>query len=91
MEKITTKQILRSIGKIYDEAKESGLKNSLFESIKPELKILASYFKSSETQTFFIAIVFARNYAGRLTGLDDLISYIGCNPMTLLVDFLQIL
>lgn len=84
MENITKKKILESIGKVYEQAKDCKLESSFFESIKPELHILSQYFKTSENQTFFIAMVFALNYKGDTVDLNDLIDYFACNPMKIL-------
>lgn len=84
MESITKKQILESIGKVYEQAENCKLENSFFESIKPELNILSQYFKTSDDQTFFIAMVFALNYKGEAVEMNDLIDYFDCNPMKIL-------
>lgn len=84
MKSITKKQILESIGKVYEQSKNCKLENSFFESIKPELHTLSQYFKTSPNQTFFIAMVFALNYKGDTVDLNDLIDYFECNPMKIL-------
>lgn len=84
MESITKKQILESIGKVYEQAKNCKLENSFFENIKVELNTLSQYFKTSENQTFFIAMVFALNYKGEAVEINDLIDYFDCNPMKIL-------
>lgn len=84
MESITKKQILESIGKMYEQSKNCKLENSFFEGIKSELDTLSQYFKTSENQTFFIAMVFALNYKGDTVDLNDLIEYFDCNPMKIL-------
>lgn len=84
MESITKQQILESIGKVYEQSKNCKLENSFFESIKFELHTLSQYFKTSENQTFFIAMVFALNYKGDTVDLNDLIDYFECNPMKIL-------
>lgn len=84
MGSITKKQMLESIGKVYEQSKKCKLENSFFESIKPELNTLSQYFKTSENQTFFIALVFALNYKGDTVNLNDLIDYLDCNPMKIL-------
>src|SRR5690606_35577778 len=84
MENITKKQILKSIGKVYEQAKNCKLENSFFDSIKAEITTLSQYFKTSENQTFFIAMVFALNYKGDAVEMNDLINYFDCNPMKIL-------
>ncbi len=84
MEIITKKQMLESIGKVYEQSKNCKLENSFFERIKSELNTLSQYFKTSDNQTFFIAMVFALNYKGDTVDLNDLIEYFDCNPMKIL-------
>lgn len=84
MESITKKQILESIGKVYEQSKDCKLENSFFDSIKSELHTLSQYFKTTDTQTLFIAMVFALNYRGDTVDLNDLIDYFDCNPMKIL-------
>src|SRR5690606_8690982 len=60
------------------------LENSFFDSIKAEITTLSQYFKTSENQTFFIAMVFALNYKGDAVEMNDLINYFDCNPMKIL-------
>ena len=84
MESNTKQQILESIGKVYEQSKNCKLESSFFESIKSELHTLSQYFKTSENQTFFIAMVFALNYKGDTVDLNDLIDYFECNPMKIL-------
>src|SRR5690606_21659445 len=84
MESITKKQILESIGKVYEQSKDCKLENSFFDSIKSELHTLSQYFKTTDTQTLFIAMVFALNYRGDTVDLNNLIDYFDCNPMKIL-------
>lgn len=84
MERITKKQILTSIGKIYEQAKDCKLEKSFFESIKSELNLLSDYFKTTNNQTFFISTVFAFNYKGDGVDINNLIDYFDCNPMKIL-------
>lgn len=78
------KSILENIGKVYEQAKDCKLENAFFETINEELKVLAKYFKTSENQAFFIAMVFALNYNDDSVSLKDLCQYFNCNPMKLL-------
>lgn len=85
MEHIARKQLLESIGKIYDQAKDCGLEPSIFEKLKTELGVVSNYFNTSADQSFFIALVFTLNYKGNGVDLEDLIHFLKCNPMKLLV------
>lgn len=84
MENITKQRILESIGKIYEEAKNSKLESTFFKAIDNELTTLSQYFKTTKSQTFFISIVFALNYKSGSVSLNDLIDYFDCNPMKVL-------
>ncbi|MCD1119183.1 hypothetical protein [Chryseobacterium turcicum] len=63
METTTKKQILENIGKVYEKAKACHLEESFFKSIEAEIDSLSQYFKTTEVQTFFIAMVFTFNYS----------------------------
>src|SRR5690554_1380031 len=84
MEDITKKEILESIGKVYEQAHDCQLKKSFFESVRSELTLLSKYFETSENQALFLVMVFVLNYKGNTVGLSDLIHYFDCNPMKLL-------
>ncbi|MBW1618534.1 MULTISPECIES: ATP-binding protein [Empedobacter] len=94
METLNKKQILENIGLLYEKAENCKLENSFFESAKDEINLLQRYFKLSESQILFIAVIIALNYKGRTVDLNDLIQYFDCNPMRILefsddLDFLQ--
>lgn len=84
MENITKKEILESIGKVYEQAHDCQLDKSFFESVRSELTLLSKYFETSENQALFLVMVFVLNYKGNTVGLSDLIHYFDCNPMKLL-------
>jgi len=77
-------KVLNSIGKIYEESKGCKLEDSFFIKIDNDLSFLSEYFKTTKSQTFFIALVFALNYKGDTVDLNDLIEYFNCNPMKIL-------
>ena len=77
-------KVLNSIGKIYEESKDCKLEGSFFIKVDNELSFLSEYFKTTKSQTFFIALVFALNYKGDTVDLNDLIEYFDCNPMKIL-------
>lgn len=84
MEKISKLQILKNIGKVYEEAKGSKLKDSLFTKIDTELSFLSAYLGTSKRQAFFTSLIFTLNYKGDTVDLNDLISYLKCNPIKIL-------
>ncbi len=84
MEKNIKQKILGSIGKVYDEANDCRLEDQFLVKIEKELSFLAAYFRTTKSQAFFIALVFALNYKGDAVDLNDLIDYLDCNPMTIL-------
>lgn len=84
MEKNIKLKVLNFIGKIYEESKDCKLANSFFIKTDNELSFLSAYFKTTKSQTFFIALVFALNYKGNSVDLNDLIEYFDCNPMKIL-------
>ena len=77
-------KVLNSIGKIYEESKGCNLESSFFIKVDNELSFLSEYFRTTKSQTFFIALVFALNYKGDTVDLNDLIEYFNCNPMKIL-------
>lgn len=84
MKTITKQIILKSIGKVYEEAEKCKLENSFFGTIDEELELLSKYFKTTKSQAFYISMVFALNYKGDSVDLNDLVSYFDCNPMKIL-------
>lgn len=77
-------KILDSIGKVYEASKECKLEDAFFTKIEAELNFLSGYFGTSNSQSFFIAIVFALNYKGDSVDINDMIDYFDCNPMKIL-------
>ncbi len=77
-------KVLNSIGKIYEESKSCKLESSFFIKVDNELSFLSEYFRTTKSQTFFIALIFALNYKGDTVDLNDLIEYFDCNPMKIL-------
>jgi hypothetical protein len=77
-------RVIRCIGKVYDEAKESKLDPVLFDKIQPELQELSSYFRINPDQAFLVAMIFALNYKDSTVDITDLGNYLECNPMKIL-------
>lgn len=77
-------RLLESIGKIYEESKNSKLEPAFFEKVEKELTELSNYFGISLTQSLLVAMVFSLNYKGDTVDFKDLTEYFDCNPMKLL-------
>ena len=84
MEESLKQKVLDSIGKVYEKSKDCHLENQFFINLEKELSFLATYFGTTKSQAFFVALVFALNYKGDSVDLNDLIDYLDCNPMTIL-------
>jgi len=79
MEENMKLKILDSIGKVFEESRDCRLEDQFFMKIDKELSFLATYFRTTKSQAFFIALVFALNYKGDSVDLNDLIDYLDCN------------
>lgn len=77
-------KVLRSIGHVYEESKDSRLSDDLFDKIRHDLNELADYFKVSAIQAFFLANIFALNYKDNSVDIADMGIYFDCNPMKIL-------
>lgn len=84
MEQTIKKQLLQCIGKIYENSGGCLLQETVFVELETELSCLSGYFKVSNRQALFIAIVFTLNYKGNKVDLHDIISHFNCNPMKIL-------
>ena len=84
MRKNIKRKVLNSIGKIYEKSEGCKLEDSFFTKIDNELSFLSEYFRTTKSQSFFIALVFALNYKGNTVDFGDLIDYFDCNPMKIL-------
>lgn len=84
MKKNIKLKILNSIGKVYEVSEECKLEKSFFALIDEDLSFISEYFRTTKSQGFFIAMIFALNYKGDTVDLNDLIKYFNCNPMKIL-------
>lgn len=84
MEKSLKIQILESIGNVYSQAENSKLTPVFFDKANPDLRLLATYFNTSESQALFIAVVFSMNYNDGAINLKDLIKFFDCVPSKIL-------
>ena len=77
-------KVLRSIGKVFEESRESKLADNIFDKLQNELNELSDYFKVTKIQAFFLAHIFALNYQGDSVDISDLGKHFNCNPMKIL-------
>jgi AAA+ superfamily predicted ATPase len=84
MEQASKFKLLDSIGQLYEKSKKCKLKEVFFIEKDTELSTLSDYFKTSKSQSLFIATIFALNYKGDSVDLNDLIKHFDCNPMKIL-------
>jgi hypothetical protein len=75
---------LKCIGKVYEQAKECKLEEAFFKQAARELNVISDYFHTSSKQSLIVALVFALNYDQSCSNLQNLIKYLGCNPMKFL-------
>ncbi len=76
--------LLRSIGRIYNDAEGCGLNSELMEKLKDDLQITADYFGVNTIQALLLAHVFALNMEDHGVTFKRLSEYLKCNLMTLL-------
>lgn len=72
------------IGKVYEQADDCKLNESVFETMNEDLSVLAEYFNITKSQALFVALVFVINYKGNVADLNDFIRHFDCNPMKML-------
>jgi len=84
MEQNVKTDLLNSMGRIYELAKNCKLESEFFDKIEEELKLISEYFGTSNSQSLLVAMVFSLNYKGDSVDFNDLCEYFDCNPMKLL-------
>lgn len=84
MEQNVKTDLLNSMGKIYELAKNCKLESEFFDKIEEELKLISEYFGTSSSQSLLVAMVFSLNYKGDSVDFNDLCEYFDCNPLKLL-------
>jgi len=84
MEQSIKIRLLKSIGKVYEQAKDCKLETEFFEKVENELKVLSEYFGTSHTQSLLLAMIFSHNYSGKEAKFEDLYKYFDCSPTKLL-------
>jgi hypothetical protein len=84
MEQTPKFKLLDSIGQLYEKSKKCKLKEAFFIEKDAELSTLSDYFKTTKSQSLFIASIFDLNYEEDSVDLNDLIKHFDCNPMKIL-------
>ena len=84
MEQNIKTDLLNSMGRIYELAKNCKLESEFFDKIDAELKLISEYFGTSNSQSLLVAMVFSLNYKGDSVDFNDLCEYFDCNPIKLL-------
>ena len=84
MEQTPKFKLLDSIGQLYEKSKKCKLKEAFFIEKDAELNTLSYYFKTTKSQSLFIASIFDLSYKGDSVDLNDLIKHFDCNPMKIL-------
>ena len=85
MEQQLKTNLIISIGRIYEEAKNCNLEDDFYKTIETDLSLLADFLHVSKTQALIIATIFVFNYIGDSVSTNDLIHYYNCNPVKLLL------
>lgn len=76
--------LLKSIGKVYDQAKGCMLEDAFLEKVGPDLKPVSDYFNVPQKQALIVSLVFALNYDSYSVNIQNLSNYLACRPMKLL-------
>jgi AAA+ superfamily predicted ATPase len=83
MEQVKDLQILETIDRIYEEAKDCRLSQSFFDKTKDDLKSLSEYLNVTPNQALLTALVFAMGVKSSVD-LNSLIYYLDCSPVEIL-------
>lgn len=83
MEQVKDLQIIDTIDRIYEEAKDCKLSHSFFDKTKDDLKILSEYLNVTPKQALLTALVFVMGIKSSVD-LKDLIGYLDCSPVKIL-------
>ncbi|MCF8332492.1 MAG: ATP-binding protein [Bacteroidales bacterium] len=77
-------KILKSCANIYELSRNSKLEDSVFHALQDDLQEISDYFNVSDSQAFFIGLVFSLTFDQQVPDLSDLVKHLKCNPMKLL-------
>lgn len=83
MEQAKGLQIIETIDRIYEGAKDCKLSQTFFDETKDDLKSLSEYLNVTPNQALLTALVFAMGIKSSVD-LNDLISYLDCSPVKIL-------
>ncbi|MBS9766070.1 MAG: AAA family ATPase [Flavobacteriaceae bacterium] len=78
------KELLNSIGTIYEKSEGCKLKPTIFKELKQELSVISNYFGTNKVQSFFIANIYAMNYGCYTVDLSDLSKHLDAIPTKIL-------
>ena len=84
MEHTIKTKILNSIERIYEESKGCKLDESFFSEIDTELYVLSKYFRTTKSQSFLIAMVYALNYKDETVDFNNLAEHFDSYPIKIL-------
>ncbi|HET8885391.1 MAG TPA: AAA family ATPase, partial [Salinimicrobium sp.] len=84
METAHAPNLLKTIGKVFEEAQESKLAPAFFESIDGELCELSDYLKTTKSQAFFVAILFVMSHWKDKVSINNLIDHFHCSIVQIL-------
>lgn len=77
-------KLLKSCANIYELSKNSKLEDSIFNTLQEDLDEISDYFNVSDSQAFFIGLVFSLTFDQQVPDLSDLVKHLNSNPMKLL-------
>jgi len=77
-------QLLESIGSIYEQSHKCKLDPKFFDKENNHLKVVSDYFKTSNSQSLFVAVIFTLNFKGSSANVKELTNYFDCNPVKIL-------
>jgi len=84
MHKNTKLQVLEYMDRVFSLSEGCKLLPAVFEKAGKELGLLSEYFKVSNEQAFFIALVFSLQYKQNQVDLAGLTEHCACSPLKIL-------
>jgi AAA+ superfamily predicted ATPase len=84
MEQNLKEKLLNSFTKVFECSKDCKLQDSFLDELETELAVISEYFKTTQIQSFFTAVVFGLNYTGNRVDFRDLHRHFDCNPIKML-------
>ncbi|MFO8054207.1 MAG: hypothetical protein R6U19_03475 [Bacteroidales bacterium] len=78
-------KLLKSFENVYEHSRESGMEASCFQKLKSDLAVIANYFDVSQTQAFFVGLIFGLGYERSNLDMDNIVNHLNCNPVKVLI------